>query len=65
MKEDIVSLKKAQKGCKTISYIEHLLVLASTVAGFVSIFAFAFLFGVPIGIASSTIAQNVRNSYKN
>ena len=65
MKEDIVSLKKAQKGCTTISYIEHVLVLASTVAGFVSIFAFAFLFGVPIGTASSTIAQNVRNSYKN
>ena len=65
MKEDIVSLKKAQKGCTTISYIEHVLVLASTVAGFVSIFAFAFLFGVPIGIASSTIVQNVGNSYKN
>ena len=57
--------KKCKKVCRIRSYIEHVLVLASTVAGFVSISAFASLFGVPIGIASSTIGQNLRNSYKN
>ena len=57
--------KKREKVFTTLIYIEHVLVLASTVAGFVSISAFASLFGVPIGIASSTIGQNLRNRYKN
>ena len=38
-----------------MNYIENLLTLSSTVTGCVSIFAFAFLFGIPIGITSSTI----------
>ena len=57
--------KKRKKVFTTLIYIEHVLVLASTVAGFVSISAFASLFGVPIGIASSTIVQKLRNRYKN
>ena len=57
--------KKRKTVCTNLIYIEHVLVLASTVAGFVSISAFASLFGVPIGIASSTIGQNLRNRYKN
>ena len=36
-------------------YIEHLLILASAVTGYISIYAFAFLVCIPIGITSSTI----------
>ena len=39
--------------CKFLNYIEHLLILASTVTGCVSISAFASLVGFPVGIASS------------
>ena len=38
-----------------MNYIEHLLVSISTVTGCVSISAFVFLVGIPIGITSSVI----------
>ena len=38
-----------------MNYIEHLLVSISTVTGCVSISAFVFLVGIPIGITSSAI----------
>ena len=41
---------------KCFSYTEHLLILASTVTGCVSISAFAFLFGIPAGLPNSTAA---------
>ena len=41
------------KVCRTQNYIEHFLVLTSTVTGCTSIFAFASLLGIPIGITSS------------
>ena len=47
--------KKHKKACTTINYIEHLPFLAFVVRGCISISAFAFLVGVPIGITSSTI----------
>ena len=40
--------------CKILNYTEHLLTLASTVTGCVSISAFASRVGIPVGIASST-----------
>ena len=42
-----------------MNYIEHLLTSISTVTGCVSISAFASLFGIPIGITSSTIGLKV------
>ena len=45
MKQEIISLKK----------IEHLLILAATITGYISISAFASLFGAPIVITSSAI----------
>ena len=37
--------KKHSKVCTTLNYIEHFLILASTVTGCISIFAFASLIG--------------------
>ena len=48
-------MSKKHKVCTTLNYIEHVLILASTVTGCISISAFASLLGIPIGITSSAI----------
>ena len=45
--------------CKYLNYIERLLVIASTVTGFVSISAPASLVGIPGGIASSAVTIQI------
>ena len=45
--------EKHKKTCKTLDYTEHLLFLASTVTGCISISAFAYLVGIPVGIERS------------
>ena len=45
--------KRHKKVCATLNYIEHFLMLASTITGCVSISAFASLVGIPIGITIS------------
>ena len=45
--------RKCQKVCTTLNYIEHFLLLASTITGCISISAFASLLGIPIEITSS------------
>ena len=45
--------KKHKKVYRVSDYIEHLLILISTVTGCVSISASASLVGIPIGITSS------------
>ena len=47
--------KKHKMVCTTLNYIEHFLILGSTVTGSVSISVFASLVGIPIGITSSAI----------
>ena len=47
--------KKHKKICTTLNYIQHFLILASTVTGFISISAFASLLGILIGITTSEI----------
>ena len=42
-----------------MNYIEHLLILISTITGYVSITAFASLVGVPIGTTSSAIGLKI------
>ena len=44
--------KKHKKICTTLNYIEHFLILASTITGYISISAFTSLIGIPVGIAS-------------
>ena len=58
--------KKHKKVCTALNYIEHLLILASIVPGYISTSAFASLVGVPIGITSSAVGlkklcNNCRN----
>ena len=50
--------RKHKKVCKTLNYFGHFLILASTITGCISIPAFAFLIGIPIGITSSAIGLN-------
>ena len=45
--------KKHKEVYRDLKYIEHLLILISTITGCVSISAFVSLVGIPIGITSS------------
>ena len=47
--------KRHKKVYTTLHFIEFFLILASTITGCISIPAFAFLLGIPIGIKSSAI----------
>ena len=51
--------KKYKKFCTTLNYIEHFLILASTITECISIPAFATLLVIPIGITSSTIGLKI------
>ena len=51
--------KKYKKLCATLNYIEHFLILASTVTRCVSISSFASVVGIPIGITSSAIGLKI------
>ena len=51
--------KKHKNVSTTVNYIAHFLILGSTITGCVSISAFAFLVGIPIGITSSAIRLNI------
>ena len=51
--------KKNKKVGTTLNYIEHFLILASTINGCISISAFSSLIGIPIGIASSAIGLKI------
>ena len=52
--------RKYKKICTTLNYIEESLILASAITGWVSISAFASLFGIPIEITSSAIRLKIR-----
>ena len=51
--------KNLGKACRVLNYIEHLLILASTVTGCISISAFPSLIGIPIEITSSATGLNI------
>ena len=51
---DLIS-RKHKKVCTTLNYIEHFLILVSTITGCISISAFASLLGIPTGSTSSAI----------
>ena len=52
--------KKHKRFCTTLNYIEHFLILTSTVTGCISISAFVYLLGIPIGVRSSAIRKCVQ-----
>ena len=51
--------EKYKKTCKYLNYVEHLLILASTVTGCVSISAFASLVCVPVGVMSYAVGMKI------
>ena len=51
--------KKHKKVCTTLNYIEHFLILASAIAGCISISAFVSLLGIPIGITSTVVGLKI------
>ena len=51
--------KKHKKVCTILNYIEHLLILGSTVTGCISISTFASLFGIPIRVTSSAVGSKI------
>ena len=50
---------KHKKVCTTLYYIEHFLILTSTITGCVSISDFTCLVGIPIGVTSSATGLKV------
>ena len=57
-KNELMS-RKRKKVCATLNYIEHFLILASTITGCISISASASLLGIPIGMTSSSIGLKI------
>ena len=51
--------KKHKKVCRVLNYIDHLLIVISTVIGCVFISNFASLVGIPIGITSFAIGLKI------
>ena len=45
--------------CKTLNYFKHFLIFISAVTGFISVFPFALLVGVPVGIANSVVGLKI------
>ena len=65
MENDLIS-KKHKKVCKILNFTEHLLILASTSTGSVSISNCSSLVCIPVGVASSaTVIKNFCNNYRN
>ena len=52
--------KKHKKICIFLNYIDHLLIVISTITGCVSISVFASLVDIPIGITGSAIGLKIR-----
>ena len=51
--------KKPKNVCTTLNYIEHFLILASSITACVYISAFASLVDIPIGIMSSATGLKI------
>ena len=59
IKQNELMSRKCKKVSATLNYIEHFFILTCTIIECISISAFASLFGIPIGITSSTIELKV------
>ena len=57
--QDELMSRKHKKVYRVLNYVEHLLILISTVTECVYISTFASLVGIPIGIMSSAIELNI------
>ena len=59
IKHNDLTSGKFKKTFKNLSYVEHLLILASTITSCVSISAFASVGCVPVGIMSSAVGLKI------
>ena len=59
IKQNQMMCRKYKKVCTILNYIEHFIILASTITGCVSISSFASLVGVAIGITSSATGLKI------
>ena len=59
IKHNDLTSEKYKKTCKYLNYIEHLLILVSTVTGRISVSAFASLVCIPVGITSSSVGIKI------
>ena len=53
-KSKLIDGRKHKKVCATLNYIEHFLILGSTITGYISISPLTSLVGILLGIISST-----------
>ena len=51
--------KKHKNVCTTLNYIEHFLIWASSITGYISISDFASLLSIPVGITRSEIGLKI------
>ena len=59
IKQNELMSKTHIKACTTLNYIEHFLILASGITGYISISAFTSAVGIPIVIRSSSIGLKI------
>ena len=59
MKQNELISKKHKKVCIVLNYVEHLVILVSTVTGSISISAFASLVGIPIGTENFAVEMEM------
>ena len=59
IKHNDLMIEKFKKTCKYLNYVEHLLILVSTVTGCVSISAFSSLAFTSVGITSSAVGMKI------
>ena len=52
-------IRKHEKLCTTLNYIEHFFVLTSAVSGCILVSPFGSSLGIPIGITSSAIGLSI------
>ena len=52
-------MENIKKTCKYLNYLKHLLILVSTFTDYVSIFAFASLVAIPVGVTSSALGIKI------
>ena len=57
IEQNELTSKKHKEVCTTQTYIKDFLILTSTIFGCISIFAFAYLVGIPIVISTATGLQ--------
>ena len=59
IEQNELMIKKHKKVCTALNYIEHFLILASTITEYISIPAFNSLLAIPIRIMSSAIGLKI------